>query len=224
MGRQLRLSIGALACGLGLAGALAITTQAQSPGTPLTEISGIKHTSGQSVVPYFEGWIKNADGTLDMVFGYFNRNYVQELAIPAGPDNRVEPGPTDQGQPTYFLPRQQRYVYRVRVPSDFGGKELVWSITANRRTEKAYGSLIPQEEITDRVVMTNGGYDPGLDDPNKPPSITIAPLSTTSVGIPVTLTAFVTDDGLPKPRPVVDRKSTRLNSSHSRASRMPSSA
>jgi hypothetical protein len=189
--------------GLVLAGALATAAQAQSPrGQPPTDIPTIRHNSGQSVVPYFEGWIRNADGTFDMVFGYFNRNYEQQFAIPAGPDNKVEPGSMDQGQPTYFLPRRQRYVYRVRVPADFGNKEVVWTITSNGRTEKGYGNLIPPQEITERVITTNGNFDPGHDDPNKPPSIKIAPLSTVVLGTPVTLTALVTDDGLPKPRPV----------------------
>jgi hypothetical protein len=182
--------------------------RAQVPGLP-TEISGIRHNSGESVTPYFEGWIRNADGTFDLVFGYFNRNYVQEFAIAAGPDNFVEAPPLnmpggapsiDRGQPTYFLPRRQRYVYRVRVPADFGKREAVWSVTANGHTERAYGSLIPAEEITERVVTTNGNYDPGLNDPNKPPSIAIAPVAAATAGKPVTLTALVTDDGLPKPR------------------------
>jgi len=185
---------------------LATPASAQIPGLP-TEIASIRHNSGESVTPYFEGWIRNADGTFDMVFGYFNRNYVQEFSIPAGPDNFVEaPSPTggppsiDRGQPSYFLPRRQRYVYRVRVPADAAKREVVWSVTANGHTERAYGSLIPAEEITERVVITNGNYDPGLNDPNKPPSIAIAPLQTVAVGTPVTLTALVTDDGLPKPR------------------------
>ena len=42
---------------------------------------------------------------------------------------------------------------------------------------------------------------PGHDDPNKPPSITIASeCRPATAGAPVTLTASVTDDGLPKPR------------------------
>src|SRR5262249_4385591 len=86
-------------------------------------------------------------------------------------------------------------------PAEFGDREVVWTITANGRTEKGYGKLIPPQEITERVIMTNGNFDPGRDDPNKPPSITIAPLSTIRLGTPVTLTALVTDDGLPKPRP-----------------------
>jgi len=184
----------------------AVALHAQVPGLP-TEISSIRHNSGESVTPYFEGWIRNANGTFDMVFGYFNRNFVEEFAIPAGPNNFVEAPPSgqaqptiDRGQPTYFLPRRQRYVYRVRVPADFGKREVVWSLTANGHTERAYGSLIPAEEITERVITTNGNYDPGLNDPNMPPSITIAPVAAATTGQPITLTALVTDDGLPKPK------------------------
>ena len=44
-----------------------------------TEITQVRFNAGQAVVPYFEGWIKNPDGTFDMVFGYFNRNYSRSL-------------------------------------------------------------------------------------------------------------------------------------------------
>jgi len=181
----------------------AVNAQAQTPVSPPklpTELSNIRFNSGQSVVPYFEGWIRNPDGTFDLVFGYFNRNWEQAIAIPAGPDNTVELGGPDSGQPTYFLPRRQRFVFRVRVPKDFGKKEVVWSITANGRTEHAFGSLIREQEITERVVMTNGGYDPGLTDPNKPPAVTVAPIQAAVAGSPVTLSVSVADDGLPKPR------------------------
>lgn len=183
--------------------ACSVSAQAQTPASPAklpTELSNVRFNSGQSVVPYFEGWIRNTDGTFDLVFGYFNRNWEQELAIPAGPDNTVELGGPDSGQPTYFLPRRQRFVFRVRVPRDFGKKEVVWSITANGRTEHAFGSLIREQEITERVVMTNGGYDPGLTDPNKPPAVTVAPIQAAVAGSPVTLSVSVADDGLPKPR------------------------
>src|SRR5688572_3568964 len=183
--------------------AVAVNVRAQTPGSPPklpTELSNIRFNSGQSVVPYFEGWIRNRDGTFDLVFGYFNRNWEQELAIPAGPDNTVELGGPDSGQPTYFLPRRQRFVFRVNVPRDFGKKEVVWSITANGRTEHAFGSLIREQEITERVVLTNGGYNPGLKDPNTPPAVTIVPIPAAVAGAPVTLTVSVTDDGLPMPR------------------------
>jgi hypothetical protein len=183
-----------------------IPTTAQGPPQlqgPPTEITQVRFNSGQSIVPYFEGWIRNPDGTFDLVFGYFNRNWRQELAIPSGPENKVEGvegGGADDGQPTYFLPRRQRFVYRVRVPADFGKKEVVWTIKANGRTEQGFGNLLPAQEITERVIMTNGNFNPGVDDPNKRPSITIAKVQTATVGVPVTLTASVNDDGLPKPR------------------------
>jgi len=165
-----------------------------------TELPSTKFTSGQDIQPYYEGWIRNKDGSFDLVFGYFNRNWQEELAIAAGPDNLVEPGGPDRGQPTYFLPRRQGWVFRVRVPSDFGKGVVTWTIKANGKTQKAYGELMPVEEITERIVMTRGNLNPGEDDPNKPPTITVAPSANASVTAPVTLTAMVSDDGLPKPR------------------------
>jgi hypothetical protein len=165
-----------------------------------TEIAPVRFNSGQDIVPYFEGWIRNSDGTFDLVFGYFNRNWKEEIAIPPGANNRVEPYGPDAGQPTYFLPRRQRWVFRVRIPADFGKKEVTWTLTANGRTEKAYGTLLAAEEITERVIMTNGGYDPGTEDPNEPPLITIAPVENVIAGTAVTLRVSIVDDGLPKPR------------------------
>ncbi|HWE53657.1 MAG TPA: hypothetical protein VG273_27960 [Bryobacteraceae bacterium] len=168
---------------------------------PPDYIPQTKFNSGQDVVPSFDGWLRNPDGSFTMVFGYLNRNYKEELAIPAGPDNRVEPGgDLDRGQPTWFLPRRHAWVYQVKVPADWGQKELVWSITAHGRTEKAYATLQMEQEIIPRLIMSHGNLSPGLENPNKPPAISIAPVSAAAVGSPVQLMATVTDDGLPKPR------------------------
>ena len=173
---------------------------AQLPAQLPTELPQIRHNSGEDIVPYFEGWIRNPDGTFDLVFGYFNRNWKQELVLPAGPENKVEPGSADQGQPTYFLPRRQRWIYRLRVPADFGNKEVTWTIVANGRAETAYGSLLASEEINDRVVTSNGNLDPGQGDPNEPPSIIIPRDQSATVSAPLKLQATIRDDGLPKPR------------------------
>ncbi len=165
-----------------------------------TYIGQTKFDRGQDVVPVYEGWLRNADGTFAFVFGYFNRNWKEELAIPAGADNNFEPGAADRGQPTYFLPRRQSFTFRVEVPKDWGTKELVWSLTAHGRTEKAFATLAPQEEITERMIMTRGGLFPGEDDPNKPLEIKLAPVGSALVGEPVNLVAMVANDGLPKPR------------------------
>jgi hypothetical protein len=195
---------------------------AAAQNLPQTYIPQTKFARGQNVVPSFDGWIRNADGTFTMVFGYFNRNLEEELVIPPGPDNKLEPGLPDQGQPTYFLPRRHAWMFRVKVPADWGtSKELVWSLTSHGRTEKAYASLQPDEEILERQIMTRGNLSPGLDDPNKPPSVSIAAADGASVGQPLTLTALVTDDGLPKPRapkarPAVNTGKAQTNSAAER--------
>ena len=173
------------------------------------------------MVPSYDGYLKNPDGTFTMVFGYMNRNYEEELVIPTGPDNKLEPGLPDQGRATYFLPRRHAWIFRVKVPADWGNKELVWTITAHGRTEKAYGTLQSDEEIIERLIMTRGNLSPGLDDPNKPPSISIAPVPGASVSSAVTLTSLVTDDGLPKPHvpksaPAAAQGTAQINTSVAR--------
>jgi hypothetical protein len=204
--------------GVAVAVLVVLSAGARFQAQPLpTELPSTKFSSGQNVAPYFEGWIRNPDGTFDLVFGYFNRNWKEELAIPAGPDNIVEPGAPDRGQPTYFLPRRQGWVFRVRVPRDFGKQVVTWTVRANGKTEKAYGELLPVEEITERIVMTRGNLNPGDSDPNKAPAITIAPIAAPGVGAPVALTTMVTDDGLPKPRPPVQRAPTATDATRIQA-------
>ena len=79
---------------------------AQQPGVGQTP-SSLPLTApirerGTSVTPAFEGWYYDKDGSQRVMVGYFNRNTKQEFDIPAGPNNRIEPGPADQGQPTHF--------------------------------------------------------------------------------------------------------------------------
>jgi hypothetical protein len=92
------------------------------------------HDSGQSITGAFEGWFPNSDGSFSILLGYYNRNLKQEVDIPAGPDNRIEPGGPDQGQPTHFLPGRQWGVFTIRVPKDFGEKKLTWTIRVNGKT------------------------------------------------------------------------------------------
>ena len=86
------------------------------------------HDSGQSVTGAFEGWFPNPDGSFSLLIGYYNRNQKQTLEIPAGPNNRIEPGGPDQGQPTHFLAGRQWGVFTVTVPKDFGENKLTWTL------------------------------------------------------------------------------------------------
>lgn len=160
------------------------------------------YLTGQDMTPAFDGWEANDDGTFNLAFGYFNRNWDEQMDIPVGPNNNVEPGGPDQGQPTHFYPRRNRYVFRVRVPKDFGKKELVWSITVNGKTNRAVGSLRP-EYITDPELQQFDIGDFGHNNErlraNKRPAIRVEGETTrkVAVGERLALTAVATDDGVP---------------------------
>lgn len=162
----------------------------------------VRYGAGQNVAPVYEGWERNADGSINMVFGYMNRNYEEEVEVPVGSNNMLDPGRADQGQPTHFYTRRQEFVFKVRVPSDWGTKELVWTLTSAGKTEKAYGVLTPIWEIGSSVYQQNrGGPGPGEPE-NQAPTVEMVGSAqrTAAVGEPLTLSVQVTDDGLPTPR------------------------
>jgi hypothetical protein len=182
-----------LATALLLAGASRIGAQA-------------RYASGQNIVPVFEGWERNADGSFNMVFGYMNRNYDEQVEIPIGSDNNIQPGGPDQGQPTHFYRRRQQFVFKVKVPRDWGQNDLVWTLTSRGRTEKAYGTLMPVWELGNLVYQENRGGPGDMiypEQPNQPPTIEMVGSAqrTVTVGETLTLAVEVTDDGLPRPRP-----------------------
>jgi hypothetical protein len=153
-----------------------------------------KFNTGQDVVPVFEGWAKNPDGSFAMWFGYFNRNYAEPLVIPVGSENKIEPGAADRGQPTYFYTRTHRMGFSVNVPADWGKKELTWTLTAHGKTEKAVAWLQPEWEID---PLFGGKYQSPEALKNQAPTLALKAPSTTIVSSPLKLTASITDDGLP---------------------------
>ena len=165
--------------------------------------------TGQGISPAYEGWVRNDDGSFDLVFGYMNRNWEQAIDVPVGSDNAIEPGGPDRGQPTRLLPRRNRFVFRVRVPADFGDRELVWTLTANGRTHRAYATLKRDYYIDDLVIQANfgaagaAGSTPELAG-NAAPVLAVEGGSTRTVrvGEPLALAASVTDDDIPGARPL----------------------
>ena len=170
------------------------------------------HRTGQSVQPVFEGWNKNENGSFTMWFGYLNRNYVEEPHVPTGANNYFVPGPLDRGQPTHLYPRRQNFVFGVTVPSDWGNKDLVWTVSVHGETYSAIGSLWDSWVIDDGVWRANRGgglrgrY--GAEElTNKAPMVTVLGDAeiTATVGNPITLTATVSDDGLLGPQTRTER-------------------
>ncbi len=160
----------------------------------------IKYNAGQNVQPIFDGWWQNPDGSFTFSFGYLNRNHVEEVSVPVGPDNRVEPGGPDRSQPAYFYTRFNRRAFTVIVPKDWGKKEVVWTLTHRGQTDRAVGWLQPEWEIAKGLRSGDSSAK------NAPPVLTVVPPSS-PVALPatLTLTATATDDGFPKPnkRPVI---------------------
>ena len=190
---------------------------------------GLTYASGQSLSPAFEGWGQNSDGSFNLMFGYMNRNWEEEPDVPVGDENMFSPGPADRGQPTHFLPRRNRFVFTVEVPADFGDQELAWTVKVNGVEKVAYGSLKPDYFVDNMVIMSETGtLGPGSSNEalraHTPPVVELKMESVIDarVGQPVTLTAHVTDDGLPRRSrsraPVTDEGTLNLN----RALRTPS--
>jgi hypothetical protein len=155
------------------------------------------HDTGQSITGAFEGWFQNADGTFSLLVGYYNRNQKQTVEVPIGPNNRIEPGGPDQGQPTFFLPGRQWGVFTVTLPKDFGEKKLTWTLVVNGKTNVIPISLHPLYEVSPFKDASD----------NTPPFIGFSENGpfvqgpkgqseslTATAGNPLTLTVWVADD------------------------------
>ena len=117
---------------------------------------------GTSVTPAYEGWYANPDGTFSLLIGYYNRNTKEALDIPVGPNNRVEPGGPDQGQPTHFEIGRQWGVFVIKVPKDFGTKTITWTIVANGEAQSIPFTLNKGYPITPFKELGMGNQPPVL--------------------------------------------------------------
>ena len=188
-----------------------VTTLALVVAPAVAGAQSLSYNSGQNVAPGYEGWEEAADGSKYFLFGYMNRNWEEELDVPIGPANGFTGQGTvaaDQGQPNRFLPRRNRFVFRVKVPATFTAKdELIWTLTTNGVTEKAYASLREDYKMDDVVKASEtGALGAGSSSPetraNKPPVVKVdgSKTLTAKVGQPLSIITVVTDDGIPKRR------------------------
>jgi len=180
-----------------IAAALLLCAGSSAWAQPQQVRVGPVHDSGQSVTGAFEGWFGNPDGTFSILLGYFNRNAREELDIPIGPDNKIEPGGPDQGQPTHFLPRRQWGMFVVTVPKNFGSNRLTWSLTANGVTTVIPASLNALYEVSPFKDAT-GNTPPFVGFSEKGPFVQgprgASTAMKTVVGVPLPLHVWVADD------------------------------
>jgi hypothetical protein len=201
-------SLAVRACAVALMGFITAPLYAQLPAHlrdyPLTT----RKAKGDLVGPMFNGWIKNEDDSVTMIFGFVNRNREEVVDIPLGPNNRIEPAQFDGAQPTHFpvyqrpgfIGIQERGVFAVTVPREMAKTEVVWTLNhaghsysvPGRATSAAYemglgeaalGSLNPAIRF-----VKNGKESTDRE------GIYGAKVNAT-VGKPITLSALVQDRG-----------------------------
>ena len=176
--------------------ALASPIGAQLPRSPLVlEPMGAR---GEAIFPAFEGWGPDQNGDTVLLLGYYNRNKNQELVIPIGPDNRIEPDGPDYGQPTHFYSSRQHGVFAIKVPKDFGTKKLTWTLTANGQTSVVSFWLNPPYWVNFFKHPANGNEPPVIRFDRNGPTLTgpaVSNVQTLSgiVGKPIALRLWASD-------------------------------
>lgn len=173
------------------AGQSQVQPQPQFPGAPLG-------AHGEAIYPAVEGWGPLKDGTNTILIGYYNRNRDQTVEVPIGPNNRIEPGGPDMGQPTRFEPGRHYGVFSIQVPKDFGEKKYTWTLVVNGQTAQVQLALRPPYWVDFFKNSANGNTPPVIRFAQNGPELSGPPLGyaqtlSATVGQPLTLTVWASD-------------------------------
>src|SRR5262249_36185321 len=115
-------------CAVFVVGCGIVASARQLPDDPARQF-------GVGVSGAFEGWFDNKDGRHDFLVGYVNMNRPHDVDIPIGPNNHIDPGGPDMGQPTHFLAGRQTGMFVINVPKEFPPTQrLTWTLVINRET------------------------------------------------------------------------------------------
>ena len=178
-----------------LAGSMLVSAR-QLPSEPQRQF-------GTSITGAFEGWFANPDGSRSFLIGYLNRNNSQAIDIPIGPNNRIEPGGPDMGQPTHFLPGRHWGMFTVTVPAEFTtpDQRLTWTIVANGQPTTIPLRLHPDYNVSPFTDVAAKNTPPMLRFAEQGPAVQgpVAVLSkavtrTTRVSSPLALPVWAEDD------------------------------
>lgn len=156
---------------------------------------------GSSVTGAFEGWY-DEKGSSGFLVGYYNRNTQEELDVPVGPNNRIEPGGPDMGQPAHFLPSRKFGMFAIPIPKGFTAEsKLTWTITANGITTTIPLRLHPDYLISPFSEIAVNNTPPvirfeenGASLQGPVAMLTSAAVRTTSLSAGLDLTIWVSDD------------------------------
>ncbi len=121
---------------------------------------------GQPVIPLYDGWFQNEDGTKTICFSYLNMNTNESIDIPQGEQNYLSTEEYGALLPTHFdpLPMEYRHVfcaYSVTVPESFSVNDAVWwHLTSNGQELKVPGKVIPPYVMDEPSSKGRGGLAP----------------------------------------------------------------
>ncbi len=166
--------------------------------------------SGQPVIPLFDGWYHNPDGTFELCFGFHNLNTDQEVEIRQGPDNFIEPARFDGLQPTHFdeVPSEYRRrfcVFTITLEDLGEAPAVVWSLRIGGRTYSVPGSSSEHYRMDELEQSSRGNSAPlvrfdGLEEGERRGRMMVLDdwAVPGTVGVPVSLDYTVTDpNGIP---------------------------
>ena len=188
-----------------------LTAQNQVPTSAGDWMLRNLRASGQPVIPLFDGWFHQPDGSYELCFGYHNLNTREEVELPLGPDNLIEPAEYDGVQPTHFdeVPPEYRRrfcVFTVNVTDLAIAPEVRWTLRVGDGAYSVPGSSAEHYRMDEIRQSSRGNSAPRVVF-QEPPSQPVGRGRTTEmggapvpakVGEPLRLSFTVTDpDGIP---------------------------
>ncbi|MDA0279389.1 MAG: hypothetical protein O3C29_02980 [Proteobacteria bacterium] len=176
------------------------TTHAQQAARPLRPPS----PGGLAIIPFMEGWYDNEDGTVTVSFGYHNRN-TEDVIVPLGGNNRIEPAQLDGMQPEIYFPGRHPGVFAVTIPASMGDESVWWHIkTGNLEELKVPGERGSNAYELDRNPRPQGSVQPLIwfengSSGSGPEGVVAINTRTIDVGTPLTLEVETEDPSIRDP-------------------------
>ena len=115
---------------------------------------------GLPVIPFMEGWYANDDGSVTVSFGYHNRNE-DDIIVPIGEGNRIEPLLLDGMQPEIYYSGRHTGVFGVTVPESMLEDSIWWYLKTGDLEELSVpGGLGSEAYELDRRARPQGSVQP----------------------------------------------------------------
>lgn len=121
---------------------------------------------GQPVIPLYDGWFQNEDGSKSICFSFLNMNTNESIDVPLGERNYLSTEEYDALLPTHFdpLPIEYRHVFcafSVTVPATFGvNDEIWWHLNTHGEELKVPGKVILPYVMDEPSSGGRGGLAP----------------------------------------------------------------